>query len=59
MMTGYSHLVPLLFEFFPTGFLIGVIYSKIQDIHSLSYSIIYEENIMNISELCKYLEAYL
>src|SRR5690554_2168867 len=34
---GNSHLVSLLFEFFPTGFLIGVIYSKIQDIHSLKY----------------------
>src|SRR5690554_4828615 len=36
---GNSHLVSLLFEFFPTGFLIGVIYSKIQDIHSLKYYI--------------------
>src|SRR5690554_855848 len=34
---GNSHLVSLLFELFPTGFLIGVIYSKIQDIHSLKY----------------------
>jgi hypothetical protein len=59
MTTGYTHLVSLLFEFFSTGFLIGVIYSKIQDIHSVFCFIVIETNIMNICELSKRFETYL
>jgi hypothetical protein len=44
-----SHLVSLFFEFFPTSFLIGVIYSKIKDIHSLFFYIDNDTNIVNIS----------
>ena len=55
MTTGYANLVSLFFEFFPTGFLIGVIYSKIRDIHSVIYLIVTDAIIMNINELNKYM----
>ena len=55
MTTGYAHLVSLFFEFFPTGFLVGVIYSKIRDIHSVIYLIVTDVSIMNINELNKYM----
>jgi len=48
-----SHLVSLFFEFFPTSFLVGVIYSKIRDIHSVIYLIVTDVSIMNINELNK------
>jgi hypothetical protein len=51
MTIGYTHLFSLLFEFFPTGFLIRVINRKIQDIHSVSYLMKNDTNTMNISEL--------
>jgi len=55
MTTGYANLVSLFFEFFPTGFLVGVIYSKIRDIHSVIYLIVTDVSIMNINELNKYI----
>ena len=55
MTTGYANLVSLFFEFFSTGFLVGVIYSKIRDIHSVIYLIVTDVSIMNINELNKYI----
>jgi hypothetical protein len=49
----------LLFEFFPTGFLIGVIYSKIQDIHSLKYYMCSECKYNEYQRFGKHLRTYL